>query len=193
MTEPIDSQFSWVNQGTATINTTKGGIYFDTGTPASGDNWHIRTKAAPATPYVITVGILFNVMSLPFVFTGVGWRDSAGGKLTVLSLTLHTGNDPGFTYLIYKWNSPTSFNSSYSVLGSSLLKAYGAGQSIVWMRITDNGTNRTAAVSNDGQNFTTIFTIGRTDFHTPDQVFFGANSNNANYSIGMNILSWKEN
>jgi len=61
----------------------------------------------------------------------------------------------------------------------------------LWFRITDDGTNRICHVSGDGQHFITIHSVGRTDFLTADEVFFGVvgTTNFANRTL---LLSWKQ-
>src|SRR5262245_12386964 len=52
---PNNGDFSWVNQGSATVVTTNGAIYLEDPASASG-GLRIRTKTQPSTPYSVNMG-----------------------------------------------------------------------------------------------------------------------------------------
>lgn len=176
LTKPVDGDFSWVNQGTSTVTTTQGGI---TLTPEAngGANIRIRTKTAPATPYTITVCMIGQWGTAGF--WGIGWRESSSGKLH----NIYVGNG---LFNIHKWTNPTTFAANYTTV------AYYFLPTPIWLRITDNGTNRICSASADGQNYWVMHTIGRTDFITADQVNFFTDPRNSSVSGGVTILSWEE-
>lgn len=183
LTEPVDGDFSWVNQGGATVSTANSGVFLNA--PAtSPDNLRMRVKAAPATPYTVTIAFMPLIFPANYGSAGFVWRESSSGKLAIFHIVYSSG------YLVAssKFNSPTSFNTDYTTLN---IQAPRFGP-LLWFRITDNGTNRICAWSNDGYNYQTFHTIGRADFITANQVGFFANSVNASYPVGNFLLHWKE-
>jgi hypothetical protein len=85
----------------------------------------------------------------------------------------------------------TGFTPSAAVEYFTVL-AGGFISGMVWMRIADDGTTRTYYVSNDGQNWNPIFTVGHTDFITPTVFGIGVNCLNVTNTTGrtgMTLLS----
>lgn len=199
LTPPDNSLFAWINQTsasvTATVTAGKNGIYFHTPKTSGGsNNVRARTKAAPSTPYVITVGFLFigdlfaGGASGLANEAGLVFRQSSDGKLVAFIM----GQVANLA--LRKWTSPTVFSAEYFNSASSGW-IWNQG-SIIWMRIADDGTNRICSISADGQNFIPVHTVGRTDFLTADEVgvMVRADSTSAGSlgGAGMTLLSWKE-
>jgi hypothetical protein len=180
MTPPVDGDFTWDNQGSASVVTTNGGICLSS--PTSGSvNLRVRHKTAPATPYTITAGFLAALNAEGPQMAGVCFRQSSDGKLVVVGASLYL-NAP--TILVQKFTTSTAYSANYV-----LPVGYVGG--LIFLRIADDGANRITSVSTDGINFVTLHTVGRTDFLTANQVgFFGAAS--TNYISKMTLLSWKE-
>lgn len=189
MTPPVDGDFAWVNQGSATVSTTNGGIAL-VAQAAAGNSMKIRKKAAPATPYTITIAFIPNMIGTPGTDApgmGLLFRQSSDGKIVTCNtvITSAVANAASTVVRTQKYNSATSFSANY------VSYAYQPG-GIVWLRITDNGVNRISSISFDGVNFLDFHTVGRTDFLTADEVGFWVDANNANNAVVMQLLSWKE-
>jgi hypothetical protein len=184
--EPVTTDsFAWVNQGSATVDATPGGIFLHAPASGGGQNLRIRKKAAPATPYTITALLLFLALEssgASEVHYGLCFRQSSDGKLATLS------REP-FNQQTWstKWNSATSFGAQY--VNRTLP---GTLQTLNWFRIADDGTNRTVSFSHDGRNFIAYHAVGRTDFLTADEVGFYAAPSNATGGVGVTVLSWKD-
>lgn len=183
VTDPTAQSWSWVNQGSATITTAAGALLLTTPI-ASGNQIRGRDKAAPATPY--TIEALFGI-PLMWGDSGSGfglfWRNAAAGTLVVFGSQY---NSPSPYMLTSKWNSPSSANANYQVptLPQGL-------SGLAWLRIADDGTNRTCAFSYNGVAFTQLHSVGRTDFLTADRVgWFIRDSIGA--TLGLTLLHWKE-
>ena len=179
-TAPVSGDFSWVNQGSATVSTTNGGVYLFA--PAvSGENLKIRIKSAPSTPYTITAAFIHTRFYGTGNWAGLCFRESSTGLLHTFgftgNLSLYSSKFPGPT------SSPTHY-TNWGITGSTPL----------FLRIQDDGTNRICSASHDGQNFMTMHTVTRLDYLTggADQVGFFVNTNNATLGTGMNLLSWKQ-
>lgn len=174
-TEPVSGDFAWVNQGTSSVATTNGGIFFRA-PAAAGTNIRVRKKAAPSTPYVITAA--FHQVG-PQSAAGLCFRQSSDGKLVVFFVN----ND--ITLYAQKYTSATVFSANYLAAAKHLPGA------VIWLRIADNGTNRICSVSASGQNWVDVHSVGRTDFLTADECGFIL-STGSTYEGGMALLSWKE-
>lgn len=183
LTAPVDGDFAWVNQGSATTSaqTIYGGsaIYFATIAEAA-TNIRLRVKAAPSTPWTITAAFLPTVLNAGGV--GMVYRQSSDGKIVIFQLYYSGGPKMG----IFNFNSPTSFS------GVVLNDMAVIPTCPVWMRIADNGTNRLTSFSADGVNFAQINSTARTTFLTCDSVgMFISNADN-NRICAMSWLSWAE-
>lgn len=181
MTQPVSGDFSWVNQGSATVSTTNGGIYLYDPTVDASLNIRARVKSAPSTPYTITAAILFDPIVAANHNSGLLFRESGTGELVLFGILQGTGS----VLQVDNWNSPTSFNAN-------VVNVTTRSMSLVWLRIADNGTNRICSVSSDGQNWIVVSTVARTTFLTADQVGFFVAARNATYPMGLTLLSWKE-
>lgn len=178
MTQPVDGDFSWVNQGSSSVSTTNGGIYL-VGPPSATVNVRGRFKSAPATPYTITAGFLTAILNSQRI--GIGFRNAGAGTLS----TIEVLNGSNFLHVaVSNWNSPTSFS------GPTITPVVASIPSLVWFRIQDNGTNRIYSWSSDGQNFVVIYTVTRTTFLTADEVGFFVHDTGNLYTPNMTLLSW---
>jgi hypothetical protein len=182
MTAPVDGDFSWTNQGGASVVTTFGGIYLSTPLSASV-NYRIRRKAAPSTPYTVTAWVLHNLTNVSNQSCGICFRQASDGKLVIFALD---ASATGFSLGVFKFTNETTFSATYVSRA-----AFALGPQVC-LRIADNGTNRICSVSTDGQNFKVIHTVGRTDFLTADQVGFFVNDQSNTIAAGMTLLSWKQ-
>lgn len=119
---------------------------------------------APSAPYAIRLHVKFWPTQTGATAYAVGFRQNSTGELHLL----HCGGTAGDVpfYEIVKWNSATSVNSSY-VAAQNMSRAFH------WIKLEDDNTNRIISVSDDGVVWTVLHTIGRTDFLTADELFFG--------------------
>lgn len=181
VTIPVDSGYSWVNQGGATLSTSSGNFLLYA--PASaGDNNRIRVKTAPATPYTIEAGFLLSAAKTNFFGGGILWRNSGSGSFVLVSVGGGTYSNLGQS----KWTNATTYSADYTLSPDPT-----PGDCEVWVRLADDGVNRTVSWSFDSVNWTQVHTVGRTDYITPDQIGFSANSNNSN-PVFMNLFHWKQ-
>lgn len=180
LTVPIKTGWSWVNQGTATVDESKD--YISLTAPANGtSNLRVRVRTAPATPYTITALITANTRPINFTGCGLLFRESSSGKMHTMAL----GYSSGRIFLSQAYNGPTAgFNTTYASEAEWELRK--------WLRIADNGTNRVMSISHDGITWYAFHTISRTSFLTADQIGFYVDSNNATYDATMVLHSWKQ-
>lgn len=176
-TVPTNTGFSWVNQGSATINTVDSGLTLYT--PSSGsDSLRTRVMTAPGTPYQVVARFTIAPLATNFVGGGLCWRDSASGKIQSWG-HLYSG---AVAMASQNWNSATSFSANQIAAISSA--------PVPWWRLVDDGTNRKCDVSSDGVNWVTVGSFARTTFITPDQVGFFVNTNTVSRDITMTVHHW---
>jgi hypothetical protein len=184
-TLPSDTGFSWVNQGGATLDVTKDALTIVDVASGSGTLLRGRVKTAPATPYVITAYLLSTAHAKEFHAYGLGWRNSGSGSIVFFNVV---GTSAGsYNLNVQKFTGPTAFSANYQTTT--------LGFKPNWLRITDDGVNRICWMSEDGQNWVQVHSIGRTDFITPDQIGFFVQSSNTltpNFNTVCNVLSWKQ-
>jgi len=179
---PVAGDFAWVNQGGASYDATYGPLQFQS-IAGAGNNLRILKKAAPATPYSIT--IFYTAMHWNGVQSRVGfvWRQSSDGKLVTVATKGLTNS-----YENSKWTDPTTFSANYQ----SFSLAQFSSPDIMWLRMSDDGVNRTVEYGPDGINWREYHTVGRTDFLTADEVGIVVNANHASIACSMLLLSWEE-
>ncbi len=184
-TAPVDGDFAWINQGSATVTVNgNGGIRLRA--PANATtSMRVRKKAAPSTPYTITACFLIDLPHFAFLKAGLCFRQSSDGKL----LTMCVLRSNVITDSKFESEDMTSATVS-SAANANITNAAGVGP--FWLQITDNGTNRILAYSVDGYNFETLLTEGRTTFLTADEVGFFANSISASSYAACTLLSWAQ-
>jgi hypothetical protein len=141
-------------------------------------------RAAPPTPYKITIrlkGLMRVANSASF---GPLWRNSSTGAFHVLRFENNSGF---FDPALAGWNSVTSWSAN-TVANQRFLRT------LEWFQLSDDGTNRKVSLSADGDEWLTFWTGSRTTFTTPNQVGFGMNNypNNDPAMDGvMTLLSWE--
>lgn len=174
---PALSTWTWVNQGIATADELlPGTIYLDTGV-GPGANVKMLARATPATPYSIITAFTALITNTGYSGCGVGWRESSSGKLALANLLFN------YQFEYMKWGSPTAWSADYVMSRAFTWNP-------VWVRLSDDGTNRTVDLSSDGVHWMNIHTVGRTDYLTPDQLVINGNPDGASGRAGLTLLSW---
>lgn len=175
LTLPVDPG-TWVNQGSASLVSTNGGLLL-TATGTAGEDWHLRVMLAPATPYTVTARFLFGGNFTGSTAMGLVFRESGSGKFVHFGVA---GTTP-FAWQVNNYSNPTTYSST---------PANGKYMSDIFWRIADNGTSRICSVSADGINFYPVYTVGRTTFLTADQIGFVLNTGSASFDNGLTVISW---
>jgi hypothetical protein len=143
---------TWLNQGSATVADSLVGASMDVPSSASTDNITGRYKAAPSTPYTITVLVAATMTSSLSNAVGLGWYDGTA-KLHLISYGPDNGARPFLR--ITKWNSTSSFSAA------DFTSATNGFSQPIWLRIADDGTNVSFAFSQDGVNFLPLFSVAK--------------------------------
>lgn len=122
--------------------------------------------ASLTPPFDYRFYIKFFNSDVNFNGVSIGFRQDSTGELHTFSQFVEATT---FTtqYEVRKWNSATSVNSDY-------IAAKDVSCHVNWVRLLDNNaSSRAIYISEDGTNWQSIHSIGRTDFLTADEVFFG--------------------
>lgn len=184
--KPKGSDFSWANQGPATVSGSPGGSVLLTDPAGPFGGLRMQVKPVPTAPYKVTANFLPDCVQ-PVNAFGLVLRDSVSGKIvSYLYQAEFVGSVIVFKAYLAKWNDPVTYVGSY-------------GSPIVWpgnpppyMQVQDDGTNRTFAYSMDGVNFHPFPSVADTDFIVPDQVGYFVYSQNPDNYATVKLLSWKE-
>lgn len=154
-----------------TINSyavSNGVLIFQASQTSGTDNVAVKVTSVPTAPYTRTLRCSFNYKETgngAYPWVGLCLRDSATGKIIVfgpartdtLNLAMRVG----------KWTNNTTFSADYYVQNFFPPATY---EGVYHLQLTDDNTNRIFKVSRDGYNFETVYSVGRTDFITPDQI-----------------------
>jgi hypothetical protein len=160
-TRPVSTDFSWVNQGGASVAYVNDGLVL-VAPPTSGNSLRIQKITLPSAPYTITARLrLMKINSAGG--GGMCWRQSSDGKL--IRVTFESN-----AITIDKFTNETTYSGAGYVSNLGL----DANAPMRWIRLKDDNTNRTVSLSADGVNWIVIHSVGRTDYLTADQAGFFA-------------------
>ncbi|MHA1950972.1 MAG: hypothetical protein ACW987_13995 [Candidatus Thorarchaeota archaeon] len=164
------SDFTWVNQGSATA--TDRGNRIMLSVPAfTGAQLRGLFMSAPSAPYSITLACRGMGKRENYGQFGLAFRESSSGKLIEIVKLFNEQLE------IPKHNSPTSYNSS---LLSATNWAWGPG--VVWFKIEDDNTTLKFYTGINGLDWQLMGSEGRTVFMSggPNQVGFFGNPASSN-------------
>jgi hypothetical protein len=167
------SDFSWTNQGTATVTDQNGTIVMRV--PATtADNLRIQRLTAPSAPYSYVAAIqacaFRNGSGGTVPNFGFGFRDSSNGKMVTI-MTLIDGTS-GQRLQVSNLNSETSFNSNLTGRDNFLVVG-----SALWFKIENDNTNVKFYMSADGAEWILLASASKTAFTSAlDQVFWFGNT-----------------
>jgi hypothetical protein len=195
VTPPPSAGWTWEQQGAATVDSTYGFEYLYL-PKAGADVVRNRNRAAPATPYTLKAGIVYDTNTCNVAdrsnnnaMIGVGFRESATGKI----ITLEAGGTGGTARWSWsKWNSAVSFSASYFSVTDVASNVYEKNSAVLWMALRDDGTDLTPYASADGVHWQSLYTAQpRGDFFTtgPDQLMVGGYTSGANQCVA--VVHWE--
>jgi hypothetical protein len=181
---PESSTFTWLNQGTSTVTDSFGNIDLSVQSVAATTNVRGMLKSY-STPFTLELAFLPTLVQQTSTSAGFIVKNSGGNPLVYTSI--YTAATSGYVQA-GKHNSTSSFNSNYTgfiQVNFNILPVY--------MKYIDNGTNKTFQISLDlGLTYITVGTATTSDFVTPNQVGFAAESQISGVNGGMKLIHWKE-
>lgn len=182
ITPPASGSFTWVNQGSATVTNFSGGMNISIPT-SSGENVRLLKKTlAASSNYTVICGIIPNLQGSFYKNCGLMVRESSSGKLIGLSYAIASTTA---SVQVYQWTNTTTFSSSAANI------ALFPGLPL-WLKITDDGTNRKYFVGNTKLDFVEIYSASRTTFCTPDEVGMFVNQVATDVTSSCTFISFEE-
>jgi hypothetical protein len=174
---PAVAALTWANQGGSVASTDAAGCLNLT-VPASATT-AVRglLTSTPATPYTFTLGLSILMDMNGYYIAGLAQRQS-GLDYWLIWGPGQTGN--------YNASSHTSANGNGSSVSTASPRQFGAS---CFLRVRNDGVNRTYSVSENGVDFYDCFTQGATTFMTTDQVGVFGNSINSR-PINIRVFHW---
>lgn len=167
------SNFTWLNQGTATATDSgKGGFYIKTQNEAA---WNLRglLLPVPATPYAVFTKLRFGPGYGVGLFGSaflVGWYQSGTGEIEGLGFRAQE------SVAFWQFTNTTTF----SAVVDSNNSGFGMDDTM-WVRFADSGTTQSIRCSRDGNNWSstgsTFWEKGSTAFLTANYICFLVSSN----------------
>jgi hypothetical protein len=149
LTPPVSTNFSWVSQGAATVTdkSNRMVVVLPDSNPAAQVRFLSSNSPIPATPYTIDIGGMIS-------------QRNVGGNGTMLGAALldGSGNAVAFSMFANSAGSSTTFRCFATGSGSALANAISAninatGESLFFVRITDDGTTRAFFFSQNGLDY----------------------------------------
>lgn len=176
------SNWTWVNQSTATATDVGGAIHLASASN-NVDSWRMLVRSlSPANSYTLLAHIRPLLYAANYATASIVLRESSSGKLVTFGLVRNTAGTPDLQ--VTKWTNATTWVASYIDLTLTPMISDG-----VWLRVVDDGANRVCSWSFDGKNFMQAHTVGRTDFCTPDQYGVGVNPLNGAAGLTLDSIS----
>lgn len=167
------ANWTWVNQGTATVTDSgAGGLYF-TLQSATWPDMKCLVRSVPTIPYTMKVKCHFgHGYSTPGVGSSTiiaGWRQSSTGELCV------AGIRPDYAAAMWHLDNPTTYNSNVDSAQNGFY-----GNVPIWLRVRETSTERQVYISRCGNNWSrnsdAFWQESRTNFMTADQLLIGCSS-----------------
>lgn len=186
MVPPVESTFSWVNQGTATVAETQGWSYLSddvSGTPSL----KLRVKSTPGTPFTKTLCFIPNFnANTNSELAGFVFRNSGSDELVVMAIKHSSGGAPELRLVHY------IDENTEDVVVQSWPITFVHCSSRIWLRVTDDGTDHKFYTSTDGVNFNLFTTQANNAYTTADQYGYCLDPLGnplTGHKSGVNILS----
>jgi hypothetical protein len=184
ITAPVTANFSWINQGTSTLDSTQNQLSILI--PAHGfgsEDWKIQEQTLPGGTWTLTTALQCSmVTNTNFAGCAIGVKDAGNAHMIMFKSGVGvTGMDTT------SYSSATSGTANHKAGGAMLVSG------IIWQRIVDDGTNFTFYYSiNNGISWVQFDQWAVTDYLTsPATAFFAAQSDNAGVNPGgVSLISW---
>ncbi len=154
-----------------TLSDSKGGIFMQATNATTADDYRIAKKAYPGGSYTMTVKVRPMLTAASYSGCGICWRQASNGYINTFGLVMVAG----VVQMICRNSTANNATASPTyTLSTDPVTLANAGNAAltdgIWLRLTDDTTNRLWHYSYDGQNFIQFGTVGRTSFLTPDEV-----------------------
>lgn len=176
LTAPAVADYTWVNQGGATVTSESTGFQINAPN-ALAENLRLLVKAVPASPYTITICTLIEMYFADYPSAGMALYD--GTK--VYAFTLSNNTSPGIR--LYRFSNTTTYSALASGRNTQPM-------TMVWWRYTRDATNCTFSYSLDGHLWHTFWTEALAAWMTPTHAGIVANAYSATTPVRVSLISY---
>jgi hypothetical protein len=129
-TKPVSGDFSWINQGGASIAASGSGLYLTAPNNGAADNLRIRKITTPAAPYTIKAFLRPLIFAKNYHVAGLIFRQSSDGKLVSFGVAYDGSGKPQLQ--ITKWTDATTVSADYTTIPLHEIAE--------WLQIADDNT-----------------------------------------------------
>lgn len=175
---PLVANWTQVNMTGGSAVDNKGGIILTSGNTAA-NNYQILARTKPGTVWRVTAGFYYMMNNAQYQSLGVGFRSSSSGYFSMLAHVYDA------SFKVQNMTNETTFSATAATEGTWVRSNF------MFIRIGDNGSSRVYEFSFDGQMFSTVYSIGRTEFLTADQAIICVNGDSSK-KAKINLISWLE-
>jgi len=154
----------------------------------------IWIKALPQTSnYIWTVGfIIDHILPLSTQRLGLTLNYGSGPGRNISFMLISTSGDRALDLVCYRYNDSFSYHSAYTINQAGIILS---PEHLLFLRITDNGTNRIYSYSLDGIVWIDAVTVSRTDWTEP--AYFGLRTaqggtaiNTTRMAVRAKVIHW---
>lgn len=178
---PKFTDFTWVNQGGASVYQKNNKIYLSIAAE-SANEVRLLKKELPATPYIVTAFLIPRIRSENYNMCGIALREAATGKLHVFGV-LYAG---GGKFQVGHYSDASTWVAEDGIISVFV------GTHPIWIRIRDDGTTKYFEWSSDGEQFDVVWSAGHSEYFVADEVGFFVRSQSASSPASLSLVSWKE-
>lgn len=170
---PISGSYSWVNPGSATVDSSKGHTRFSY--PAgTGEDEHLYVRACSTTDS-LEAFIIYDPSWLNFQHSGICVYETSTGKM--YQFTIYNDNN----LAVFTRATPTSAPTSQGTWLQS-------SRAFIWLKIAVTPTTITFYVkSNPDAAYVQVLQVSTGTFLTPSHIGFTGHAQNSTYPYGMNV------
>lgn len=173
MAQPISTNFTWDNQGTSTVfdKTSRMVVTIpDSSGLSPATQMHGFYESLPfSAPYTVTfaLSVMGASSSGNAVIAYIGLRDNTGKWVGFGAVYAAPNSGAGNVFVVRRdvWASSTSLSSTGTAIG--ITTPVGG---LIWLRLSDDGTNRTFYSSVNGQDWLPIIVEANTADITPTEI-----------------------
>jgi hypothetical protein len=178
----VGADYAWDNQGASTVVNTAA-ISYLTAAPGGGTQRRLRLKTQPATPYVITAGMIPRLRIVNGFDCGISFRESGTAKHASIGIF---GFNAGLRAI--RGTAANNYTAEMAAIANLFLPA------VMFLRLSNDGATLTFSYSTDGQNFRDLFSEGLTGSFTtaPDQVAYYVNNEDGTITASASFVHWEE-
>lgn len=169
---PLAGTFTQYNAGgrSTSLSTVNNTLLFSCTNGTTGYDARLGIQAIPGSTWTVIAHFAVVMEPVTNILAGIGCRQSSNGSIEMYEIQIDATTDLITKHQAIANNtttSPTYTQSSVSNAGNARSEYVGAGG--YWMKLQDDGTNRLMSMSQNGADWSQLFSTGRTSFLTCDQ------------------------